>query len=189
MVPGHLPGPEKAVNKNSRRPPAVFVVSNLKILVLQGAEIRLGGAGRDALEGIVPKGPAVGAGGHDALLVTDHLLLVQGAAAGAVDTAGLDLLLKQGQRGHLPCHRYWKLPLLYPAGVRFSTAFFHPPDGQQEEEEPHAPGGDRGDGQGLVEVQGGQSLSLLGQIGGHRGVQGKQPGQQAQQGGGEQAVE
>ena len=108
VVPDHLPGPEKAVNsnKNSRRPPAVFVVSNLKVLVLQGAEIRLGGAGRDALEGIVSKGTAVGAGGHDAFLVADHLRLVQGTAAGAVDTAGLDLLLKQGQRGHLPCHRY-----------------------------------------------------------------------------------
>ena len=74
-------------------------------------------------------------------------------------------------------------------GVRFSTAFFHPPGGQQEEEEPHAPGGDGGDGQGLVEVQGGQGLGLLGQIGGHRGVQGEQPGQQAQQAGGDQAVE
>ena len=62
VVPDYLPGPEKAVNsnKNSRRTPAVFVVSNLKVLVLQGAEIRLGGAGRDALEGIVSKGPAVG---------------------------------------------------------------------------------------------------------------------------------
>ena len=48
--------PGKSSKQNSRRPPAVFVVSNLKILVLQGAEIRLGGAGRDALEGIVPKG-------------------------------------------------------------------------------------------------------------------------------------
>lgn len=97
-----------------RQSACCFTVSDLKILVLQGAEICLGGAGRDALEGIVPKGPAVGAGGHDALLVTDHLLLVQGTAAGTVDTAGLDLLLKQGQRRHLPCTGVGSSPYYTP---------------------------------------------------------------------------
>ena len=76
---GTFPGPEKAVNKTAGGRLLFCCVKFENPLVLQGAlKSRLGGAGRDTLEGIVSKGPAVGTGGHDAFLVTDHLFLVKG---------------------------------------------------------------------------------------------------------------
>ena len=83
--------------------PAAFVLarrgetaSQLKVLVLQLTEIRLSRAGRNPLQGVIAEGAAAGAGGHDALFVAHHLTVVQGAAAGAVGAAGVNVLLKQG---------------------------------------------------------------------------------------------
>src|SRR5699024_7339770 len=73
------------------RPGGCFRVLQVKVLVFQRAAIRLGRAGRDPLEGVAPKRPAVGGTGHDAFLVTHHLLLIQGTAAGAVGTAGFHI--------------------------------------------------------------------------------------------------
>ena len=79
-----------------------FETSQFEILVRQSGNRQLGGAWRYSLQGVVPKGPAVGTGGHDPPFGADYLIRVQLPSPRAVSTAGLNRRLKQIYDGSAP---------------------------------------------------------------------------------------
>ena len=66
------------------------VPSQLKVLVPQAGGRQLDGPGRNPLQRVVPKGAAVGTGGHDPLFGADDLPGFQFPAPDTVGTAGFD---------------------------------------------------------------------------------------------------
>ena len=146
----------------------LFDVLQFKIFVRQSGDGQLGGPGGNALKGVIPKGPAVGAGGHDSLFGTDHLAGVQLPPPGAVGTTGFDRCLEQVYGGSAPSR--FRMKRLYYIPPSFSTIFLYHIHGKGQEGQPHPPSGGCGDGKGPVEIQLGNGLGLFRQVEGRRGA-------------------
>lgn len=73
-----------------------------EILVAQTDPGRFCGAGWNSFEGIVFKGAAGGAGGHDTFFRAGDLIFTEGFSQSAVCAAGFDGLLEQVHGAQLP---------------------------------------------------------------------------------------
>lgn len=99
--------------------------SKPEVLVGTACEGQPDRTGGHALQGVIPEGCTVGAGGHDPLFGAHHLSGVQLTAPGTVGAAGLDGGLKQLDGSSLLLSYAVKTIILHPAA--FFHCFFVPP--------------------------------------------------------------